>query len=138
MGKYLFSHGTNHSKGTAILIKKDFEIKVLSKEVSADGRYVSLKTRMDNTCFRLLNVYFPNEESNQLQFLNILQDKIKQSQEAEIPEKIIIGGDFNCPVDMKVDKQGGNMDNNYIMGMREREEIKQVMRKYDLEEKIPS
>ncbi len=37
-GKIIFAHGTNHSKGTMILIKQNFDLKILQEKLDDHGR----------------------------------------------------------------------------------------------------
>ena len=82
--------------------------------------------------FYILNVYSPNEENEQLDFLKTIEDKIRKIQEDDNNDKLIIGGDFNCPLDLKIDKQGGNEENQYKL--RVRKELQDIIRKRNLED----
>ena len=102
----VFSHGTSNARGTAILFKKDFDIKIVHKEIDSDGRYIFLDALIENCAFKLLNVYFPTDENGKSFFLGKLS-KLLQTQSVSSDDRIIIGGDFNCVIDPKLDKKGG-------------------------------
>ena len=54
----------------------------------------------------MINVYAPNKDTNIIKFLkNLLLTLRKNNFEKE--DKIIIGGDFNCPPNPILDKKGG-------------------------------
>ncbi len=67
-GKILFSNGTNHSRGVAILIRPGLDIEIIDTHKDEIGRVLLLKVKIQNTLFNLLNVYAPNNEGNQVHF----------------------------------------------------------------------
>ena len=56
----------------------------------------------------LINIYAPNKDKDIITFLNNLRT-ILQNDNPEDKENIIIGGDFNCPLNPSLDKKGGTM-----------------------------
>ena len=44
-GTCVFSHGTNHSKGVMILVKKGFDLDLKTKIIDDSGRYISNNQR---------------------------------------------------------------------------------------------
>jgi len=54
----------------------------------------------------LINVYAPNKDTNISNFLNNLLMTLRKNNFDE-EENIIIGGDFNCPLNPNLDKNGG-------------------------------
>ncbi|CAH3125330.1 unnamed protein product, partial [Pocillopora meandrina] len=74
----LFSHGSTNARGVAILIKNSLNIIIQQSEISSDGRFIFYR----NLSKLLRKDEFGNEEN------------------------IIIGGDFNCPLDITLDKKG--------------------------------
>ena len=60
-GNAIFSHGTNHSRGTAIFINKTFDYTLMEQRVDAEGRYVILKLKIQDNEFICVNIYAPNK-----------------------------------------------------------------------------
>ena len=58
-GFCIYDHGTNHSKGVAILVRKDFPITIIDKYFKGDGRSVALRFSFNDHVYLGLNVYAP-------------------------------------------------------------------------------
>ena len=58
-GFCMYDHGTNHSKGVAILVRKDFPITIIDKYFKGDGRSVALRFSFNDHVYLGLNVYAP-------------------------------------------------------------------------------
>ena len=56
----------------------------------------------------LINIYALNKDKDIITFLNDLRT-ILQNENLEDKENIIIGGDFDCPLNPSLDKKGGTM-----------------------------
>ena len=56
----------------------------------------------------LINIYAPNKDKDIITFPNNLRT-ILQNENLGDEENIIIGGDFNCPLNPSPDKKGGTM-----------------------------
>ena len=54
-GDIYFAHGSNHSRGVAILIRKSFDFKLKSIRSDEDGRYLILETTIQDVPFLLIN-----------------------------------------------------------------------------------
>jgi len=68
----------------------------------AVGRLVVVDASVYGSCYRLINVYAPNNHAERIQWYNELHrwfigDKI-----------LILGGDFNCVENKSINKIGGN------------------------------
>ena len=72
-GQVCYSHGTKHSKGTAILFRKGLDVNILSKRVDDNGRFIILKCCISDYFINLINVYVPNKENMKQQFINDLE-----------------------------------------------------------------
>ena len=59
-GKVLLSKGTNHSKGTAILLKKYLNYNLINIHSSEDGRIVLINIKVEDKELTLMNLYAPN------------------------------------------------------------------------------
>ena len=71
-GKIFCSHGTKHSKGVMILPNPKYDIEVTKFEKDNNGRLIVLDTKMNDTNLVLMNIYSPNDISQQVQFLCLL------------------------------------------------------------------
>ena len=79
--------------GTAILINKRTPINIINVEKSANSRIMSVKIKLYDQMFNIVNVY-ANADSNKerdLLFTNELPYYLRNSMQCTI-----LGGDFNC------------------------------------------
>ena len=60
----------------------------------------------DDMCYTLMNVYAPNVESMQVKFYDVKELFIDEY--CYDDERIIIGGNFNCIMNAKLDIKGGH------------------------------
>ena len=67
-----------------------------------NGRFIILDLKVENSHFILVNIYAPNDSTQQVKFFKDLQGLLAPFS----GENIIIGGDFNCPL-TSADKMGG-------------------------------
>ena len=81
------------------------KLDVTIEEIISDknGRYILSETLTDGKKFVFLNVYSPNDQTQQVQFLKELPHSILNMY---ANEKLVLGGDFNCATN-KIDKRGG-------------------------------
>ena len=101
-GKIFCSPGTKHSKGVMILPNPKYDIDVIKFEKDNHGRLIVIDTKMNGANLVLMNLYPPNDISQQVQFFENVVNKLSNYAD----ENIIIGGDFNCPL-TELDKIGG-------------------------------
>ena len=108
-----FSHGTNHSKGVCILVHPSIQSKIDCIFTSNTGRMVLITMEFNSLKLSLCNVYAPNNQSDQLNFLqelnNVLIDKSELS-------TLIVGGDWNCTLTKKI-KWAAPLGNRLIIGI---------------------
>ena len=100
------AHGSSNSRGVAILFRKGFDCKIIKKIIDPTGRYISIQAQINDENYFLVNVYGPNNDNQAVQFYDHLIDLLRKEGLA-YEDKIIIGGDFNCPINPLLDKQGG-------------------------------
>ena len=106
--KLLCSHGSLNSGGVAVLIKNGVDCIIHSTFVDPSGRYLILKVEIRDNSYILTNIYAPNRDKALIVFFrNIL--KIFRDGNIASEENIIIGGDFNCPLNPFLDEKGGVM-----------------------------
>ena len=108
-GELIACHGGSNSRGVAILMKNDLDCKVQHTILDPMGRYIILKADIKDSRYVLINVYAPNKDKDQIEFVkNLLVILRKENLDTE--EKVIMGGDFNCPLNPAYDKKGGNLN----------------------------
>ena len=71
-GKILFSHGTHHSKGVCILLDPTINNNVEYFFSNNTGRIVLITTLLNGVKTSLCNIYAPNNQSEQLEFIQEL------------------------------------------------------------------
>ena len=96
------SHGSSNLCRVAILFKQGFDCTFLSKFEDPLGRYLILKAEIKD------KLYVLNKDKDIITFPNNLRT-ILQNENLGDEENIIIGGDFNCPLNLSPDKKGGTM-----------------------------
>ena len=104
--KIIMSHGSSNSRGVAILIKKGVDYTPNSKIKDPLGRYIILKAEIKDQIYVLINIYAPNKDKDSFKFFADLLARLKNENFDE-EENIIVGGDFNCPLNTILDKKGG-------------------------------
>ena len=102
-GELFFSHGTKHSKSVCILINPTAQIQVNYSYSDNSGRIVLITISLNGHNLTLCNIYVPNNQANQLQFMQELNNCIIDKTELT---SLIVGGDWNCTLSKK-DKIGG-------------------------------
>ena len=65
-GQIVFAHGSNHSRGVAILFKSKFDYEIEESKAGNEGRYLFIKVKIQESDFTLLNVYAPNTANCQV------------------------------------------------------------------------
>ena len=103
-GELFFSHGTTHSKGVCILINPSVQPRVDYCYANDFGRIVLITITLNGQKLSLCNIYAPNDQVNQHQFMQELNNCIIDKSELT---SLIVGGDWNCTLLKKKDKIGG-------------------------------
>ena len=118
------SGDSTNSKGVSILFSNNFEYKLYNCIKDIRGCYILLDLEICKKRVTLLNIYGPSTGDN-LEFWNEIDDLL----ENQNADNIIIGGDWNCTLNMNLDNK------NYINNLNRpntREKIKDLMVKYEL------
>ena len=76
--------------------------------VDTSGRFIILKVILKGEQAVLVNVYGPNRDNKLVDFYHLVVQSLKQNGFDEM-ENIIMGGDFNCPLNHIMDKRGGTL-----------------------------
>ena len=92
----------------AILIRNNFDCTVEESRVDSNGRFIVLKAFISGYPTLLVNIYAPNRDNELVTFYGSLLHTIATNNFDEI-ENIIVGGDFNCPLNPVFDKRGSSL-----------------------------
>lgn len=95
------AHHATNDVAKSILISKEAPFTLTDRLVDPEGRYVFLKGTYRDRTLTLANVYFPN--SAQITFCQKVIHKLKGFSSG----LILMGGDFNIPLDPTVDSSTG-------------------------------
>ena len=92
-GKIFFSHGETNSRGVAVLIAPDTDLKIHSISHDQYGRYLLLDCTLNERKYVLINAYAPtiDKATEQANFGHLLCNTM----EKYFGHNIIIGGDLN-------------------------------------------
>ena len=99
----VYSHGSSHSRGVMILFKPRLDVDI--GKITADnfGRCIVAETIIDGSKMALVNIYAPNDPTQQVVFL---RDVSKEFLIPYAKDNLVLGGDFNCTIST-LDKKGG-------------------------------
>ena len=101
----IFSHGTSHSCGVAVLLDSRFEYVIDDTDRDSKGRYILVRFKIQNETLVIVNVYAPTKDDNKSQKLYFQQ--LSKKLDFHIGCNIIVGGDFNVCLNPDMDKRGG-------------------------------
>ena len=93
-GKVVASHGTTHSKGVMVLFKPKLNVtikKTLAEKM--EDTFSLAETSIDEPHIVFVNIYAPNDPSQQILFLRDLSSSVLSSY---ANENLVLGGNFNC------------------------------------------
>ena len=118
-GDAFFSNGTNTSRGVAVLISLRLDYNMIRVVTDNDGRVLNIILDLEEC---ILNIYAPNTDNERRVFFSNLNVFISEEYDN------IIGGDFNCILDARLDKFGGNTEFRNSAGST----LQVICTKYDL------
>lgn len=98
IGRVLYSAGSSSQRGVAILIRKNFNIKIFEQQSDEEGRWIALDAELFGIRCTLMNIYAPTADLPG--FFVDISNAITQFGNSYI----VLGGDFNKVRDPKVDK----------------------------------
>ena len=137
-GRIYYSHGTHNARGTAILIRKNVNIKIKfsHKQKTDSGRFIALECEFEHINLILASIYAPNDD--QPDFYKEIFNTL-----SSIPiDSKIIGGDLNTVFDLELDKKGGRnvhtnkMSRDVIFNFMRSENLIDIWREQHPDEKI--
>ena len=65
--KILFSHGTRHSSGVAVLLDNTYDYDLIDIKRDDQGRFLLLNIEINKESFILINVYAPTQDNSKEQ-----------------------------------------------------------------------
>lgn len=95
---YFSSHGSGRRRGVAILLHSSLQFCLHSEITDKEGRFILVNGSICGAKVSMLNIYAPNE-SNPNFFKKICEMIIEKSKGI-----FLIGGDFNCILSNRMDK----------------------------------
>jgi len=75
-------------------------------QTDSSGRLLLFKALIKEENYTIANIYGPNKDAEAVQFYHKLS-KLLRTNDSGNEENIIMGGDFNCPLNINLDKKGG-------------------------------
>ena len=107
-GPIELAHGSTNARGVGIFFRNGFDCKITKKMVDPLGSYIALEAKINDEKYFLVNIYAPNKDSDSAKFYDHLINVFKKD-DRTFEGKIVVGGDFNCPLNPQMDKKGGIM-----------------------------
>ena len=89
-----------------MLIKNGFDIDIKLTQTDSSGRLLLLKALIREQNYTVANIYGPNKDAEAVQFYHKLSSLLRTNDFGN-EENIIMGGGFNCPLNINLDKKGG-------------------------------
>lgn len=103
-GDIYFNPGTRNACGVAILINSHLDYQLHHRKQDSHGRVLALEISFEDTTINLVNIYAPRSDLERRSFFTQLETFLSDQFEN------ILGGDFNCIADLRLDKLRGNPD----------------------------
>lgn len=122
--KAIWSFGTNKIAGVGILLFSSIDYKISKYEIDLDGRLIVLDLDIEGQSYRIINLYAPNDHKKRKEFFNELVKHLVCNR------VIIMGGDFNCVTDTKLDKFGNGV--SFTLGKQGSSELSKLCFDYGL------
>ena len=98
-----YSHGLSNSRGVLIGLSKKLEFSNIVVEKDNEVRLLMLKFKLQNSGFEIINIYAPNDLTEQRRFYRQLENFIEEHHEEN--NILCMGGDFNITLSQGDRKQ---------------------------------
>ena len=97
-----FSHGASNSKGVAIIITNNYDVNIVNIRRDTNGRMILLDIERNGTIYTVGNIFAPtrNFEQDQRLAFREFTNYLEQMQN----EHIVLGGDYNLYLNLRLDK----------------------------------
>ena len=109
-GKIFYSDGQSNSRGVATLIPQELinNFELLDTKADNYGRYLLIYCKIFNAELILINTYGPTKDNPSAQ--NDFYTSLYELIDFYSDKNIIIGGDLNTYLNIKIDKKGGQIE----------------------------
>lgn len=97
-----FNNGSQSSRGVAILVSRKSPINVLQITADDDGRVICMDLELDGKIYTVGSFYAPTQDKPAEQLVAL--EDLEQALLELTSDSIVLGGDFNCFLDPKLDK----------------------------------
>ena len=101
-GTILFNNFEYNARGTVILFHPTFDFQIHDNTCDHTGRTIQTLIEHTDHKFNLINIYAPRTNTERRIYFHSISNFLSPA------EANILGGDFNCISDDKLDKLGGN------------------------------
>ncbi len=91
----LSSHGSSHSRGVMIFFKPRLDFSIENIVADNHGRCILAETIIDGTKIVFVNIYAPNDTTQQVVFF---RDLSKEFLSVYTNNNLVVGGDFYCAI----------------------------------------
>lgn len=117
-GRAIFNHGLPGSRGVAVLLGRTFSPKLLSEKRDEQGRILVVDLEVDGEIYTIASLYAPTQDkpTQQLEFM----DNLESILDTMTSENVILGGDFNCLLDPRLDRNSSSVLPNSSLTYRNR------------------
>ena len=102
-GEIFFNYGSHSARGVAILVNSHLEYNVKQTRSDNEGRVLNILLDFEEQTINIVNVYAPSTDSQRRIFFAALERFLSSDYVN------IVGGDFNCIFDIRMDKFGGDL-----------------------------
>lgn len=109
-GDVFFSNGINNFRGVVVLISLCFDYDVICVRSDNEGCVMNIILDFEECILNIVNIYVLNIDNEWRIFFLNLDGFIFEEYDN------IIGGDFNCILNVRLDKYGGNMEFRNLVG----------------------
>ena len=92
------THGTDNAQSVCILINSCLDHNIRQVKCDNEGRIVNIVLSIEDRTLNIVNIYAPNQDCERQAFFSGSDRFISDLYEN------IVAGDFNCVMDMKLDK----------------------------------
>ena len=120
--KGYWSLDLSNSCGVGILLRDPDRFKHCTFRCDAAGRIISLDCTFNSQDLRFINIYAPTEGTKRTEFFQSLDTHFVSRR------RLIIGGYFNCMLDLEKDKYGGNPASGDTGALH----LKKLIQRFDL------
>ena len=95
-----------YARGVLVLVRNGFDFNVDTVKTDAEGRFLVVKGEIRDVEHTVQNIYAPNKDACSRKFFENLQ-RVLSDFGISNEDNVIIGSDFNCPLNPLLDKKGG-------------------------------